>query len=101
MERRTRQAGSKADAVGILAILEKPTGPEILFQKQFRPPIDKVCVEIPAGLIDEGESAEACAIRELKEETGYVGQVVTRAETSLSPLMFNDPGIDVVRRPIS
>lgn len=29
-----------------------------------------------SGLIDEGESAEAAALRELKEETGYKGEVV-------------------------
>lgn len=28
------------------------------------------------GLIDEGESAEVSALRELKEETGYKGEVV-------------------------
>lgn len=42
-------------------------------QKQYRPPIDMVAVEIPAGLVDAGESPEVCAVRELKEETGYVG----------------------------
>ena len=59
-------------------------GPEIVLQKQFRPPLDKVVIEIPAGLIDEGETAEQAAIRELKEETGYVAEVL---ETS--PVMFN------------
>ena len=43
-----------------------------------------VVIEIPAGLIDAGESPEVCAVRELKEETGYVGV----AETT-SPVMFN------------
>ncbi|KAK8074954.1 MutT/nudix family protein [Apiospora hydei] len=86
-ERRTRPKGGDIDGVGIVAILEKPTGPEIVLQKQFRPPIDKVTIEVPAGLVDEGETAEQAAIRELREETGYVAEV---AETT--PMMFNDPG---------
>lgn len=64
------------DAIQIIAILEKPTGPEILLEKQFRPPVNKVVVELPAGLVDEGESSEEAAVRELREETGYVGEVI-------------------------
>ncbi|KAK3940613.1 NUDIX hydrolase domain-like protein [Diplogelasinospora grovesii] len=86
-ERRTRPKDSEIDGVGIVAILEKDTGPEIVLQKQYRPPLDKVVIEIPAGLIDDGETPEACALRELKEETGYVAEVL---ETS--PVMWNDPG---------
>ncbi|KAK3372319.1 NUDIX hydrolase domain-like protein [Podospora didyma] len=86
-ERRTRPKGSDIDGVGIVAILEKETGPEIVLQKQFRPPLDKIVIEIPAGLVDEGETAEEAAIRELKEETGYVAQVLES-----SPIMWNDPG---------
>ena len=59
-------------------------GPEIILQKQFRPPVEKVTIEVPAGLIDAGETAEQCAIRELKEETGYVG-----VPLATSPIMFN------------
>ena len=40
---------------------------------QFRPPIEKLSIELPAGLIDPGESAGEAALRELKEETGYTG----------------------------
>lgn len=73
--------------MGIIAILEKSTGKEIVLQKQYRPPIDKISLEIPAGLIDAGETPEQAALRELREETGYVGVV-----TETSPMMFNDPG---------
>jgi ADP-ribose pyrophosphatase len=59
-------------------------GPEIVLQKQYRPPLDKIVIELPAGLIDAGETAEQAAIRELKEETGYVAEAI---ETS--PIMFN------------
>lgn len=83
-ERPTRPANSDIDGVGILAILEKESGPEVLLQKQFRPPLGKVVIEVPAGLIDEGETAEEAAVRELKEETGYIGVV-----SESSPVMWN------------
>lgn len=77
-------------AVGILAILKKPTGPEILLQKQFRPPVGGVCIEMPAGLLESPtETAEQCAERELYEETGYVGKA---AALLSGPVIFNDPG---------
>lgn len=59
-------------------------GREILLEKQYRPPLDKICIELPAGLVDKGETAEQAAVRELKEETGYVAQALTT-----SPIMFN------------
>lgn len=86
-ERQTRPANCEIDGVGIVTILNKDTGPELLLQKQYRPPIDKVVIEIPAGLIDAGETPEQCAVRELKEETGYVG-----VAEQTSPVMYNDPG---------
>ncbi|CAF9936082.1 MAG: hypothetical protein ALECFALPRED_006699 [Alectoria fallacina] len=86
-ERSTRPRNSPVDGVGIVAILQKPSGPELLLQKQFRPPIDKLVIEVPAGLVDEGETVEESAVRELREETGYVG-----VAAEVSPVMFNDPG---------
>lgn len=49
---------------------------DFLFIRQFRAPLNSFVIEFPAGLIDEGESPAAAAIRELHEETGYHGRVL-------------------------
>lgn len=86
---KTRPKDSVIDGVGIVAILQKPGGPEIVLQKQFRPPIDKVVIEVPAGLVDEKESAAQSAVRELKEETGYVGTVADSEDFGIGCILFN------------
>ena len=76
--RTTRSAASSADAVVILARLHsraEPAQVDTLLVMQFRPPVGMVTIELPAGLIDEGESPQQAAVRELKEETGFTGTV--------------------------
>lgn len=70
-----------------------------MLQKQFRPPINAVTIEVPSGLIDPNETPSECAVRELKEETGYVGTIPANPSSAdASPLgevsftMHNDPG---------
>lgn len=63
-----------------------------MLQKQFRPPINKVVIEIPAGLVDEGETAADSAVRELKEETGYHG-----VASEITPIMFNGQSLHDAR----
>lgn len=41
--------------------------------------------------MDPNETAEVCALRELKEETGYTGTIASD-QGAVSSLMFNDPG---------
>jgi len=43
----------------------------VLLVKQYRRAIDKSLLEIPAGSIDEGETPEEAACREMREETGF------------------------------
>jgi ADP-ribose pyrophosphatase len=55
-------------AVAIVALLDDG---RILLERQYRYPVARVCMEIPAGKLDLGEDPLMCAQRELQEETGY------------------------------
>lgn len=55
-------------AVTIVPLL--PNG-HIVLERQFRYPLGRSMIEIPAGKIDPGEPPFVCAQRELREETGY------------------------------
>ncbi|KAJ4357507.1 uncharacterized protein N0V89_002083 [Didymosphaeria variabile] len=87
----SRKTTSKSgvDAVAMGNIIYHPSKPpSTILVIQFRPPLNAFTVEWPAGLIDANESAEEAAVRELYEETGYHGKVV-----STSPAVAADPGM--------
>jgi len=46
---------------------------DVVLVRQYRPPLERMELGLPAGLVDEGEKPEAAARRELLEETGYSG----------------------------
>ena len=63
------------DCVAIIAIDAEDN---VLLVKQFRKPIEKELLEIPAGGIDPGEDPMSAVRRELREETGYLPQKIER-----------------------
>ncbi len=64
----TREVVEHPGAVLIVAV----DGQDCVFLvRQYRQPIGRVLLELPAGTIDPGESPEACAERELREEIGF------------------------------
>lgn len=67
--------------VAVVAFKDKDT---VLLVEQFRNPLGKTILEIPAGKLEPNEEIEVCAKRELEEETGYrsnkfsyLGKIVT------------------------
>ncbi len=65
----TREIVEHADCVVVIAVDDDHN---VLLVKQFRKPIERRLLEIPAGGIDSGEDAEAAVHREMQEETGYL-----------------------------
>jgi len=66
------------------------TGPDVLLLRQFRYAAGGTLWEAPAGKLDEGESPEACAIRELEEEAGVKAGRLIRLTTLLTTPGFSD-----------
>ncbi|APR05733.1 NUDIX domain-containing protein [Thauera chlorobenzoica] len=55
-------------AVVVVALRDDGT---LVFERQYRYPLRRAFLELPAGKIDANEAPLACAVRELREETGY------------------------------
>ncbi|MFI0546799.1 MAG: NUDIX domain-containing protein [Brachymonas sp.] len=64
----TREYVQHPGAVVVLALTDDGC---IVLEKQFRYPVGRAMIELPAGKLDAGESPLQCGQRELREETGY------------------------------
>src|SRR5262245_23673010 len=82
-------------ASAVLPFLDDPRSddPRIILIRQFRHAADGFIWEIPAGRLDPGEAPEACAHRELEEETGYRAAKLDRLITLFTTPGFTDEKI--------
>ena len=71
----TREIVEHGDCVAIIAIDDEDN---VLLVNQFRKPVEKKLLEIPAGGIEPGEEPVDCVRRELREETGFLPRRVER-----------------------
>lgn len=75
--------------------------PRLVVEREYRFPVDEMIYQLPAGLIDPGETPGQAAQREMKEETGYAfceytgGEAFCRRPFFLAPGFTDEPGSTV------
>ena len=80
---------NRKDWIQCLAITDNR---ELVLVSQYRAGNDDITLELPGGGIEEGESAEQSAFRELREETGFFGE-----NSMLLSSCFANPAIQTTR----
>jgi ADP-ribose pyrophosphatase len=85
---------SRARGIRAAVILAIDPEDHVILVEQFRVPLGRLCIELPAGLIGdetEGEDPIEAAARELEEETGYrAGRMENLGEYHSSPGMVSE-----------
>jgi ADP-ribose pyrophosphatase len=83
----------RANGIGAAVIVAIDDG-HVLLVEQYRVPLGRACIELPAGLVGDdaaGEAAAVAAARELEEETGYrAGSMTSLGEYHSSPGMVSE-----------
>lgn len=80
---------------GAVAVIPITKDKKILFVEQYRKPLERSLVEIPAGKLEVGEVPEVTAIRELEEETGYTTKKLTYVTSFYTSPGFADELIHI------
>lgn len=86
-----RHPGASA-VVPIVSELDSPD-PHVLLLRQYRHAADGFIWEIPAGVLEPGETPEECARRELQEETGATAGTMEHLTTVYTTPGFTDERI--------
>lgn len=82
-------------ASAVVPFLDDPksTDPRVVLIRQYRYAADGYVYEIPAGRLDRGEDPKSCALRELREETGYSANELIPLTTFYTTPGFTDEKI--------
>lgn len=82
-------------AAAVVPLLSDPTAddPSILLIRQYRHAAGGYIWEVPAGVLEPGESPTTCAARELAEETGATAERIERLTTIFTTPGFTDEQI--------
>lgn len=85
---------ARARGIRAAVIVAIDDADHLILVEQFRVPLERVCLELPAGLIgdeENGETVETAAARELEEETGYrAARIESLGEFFSSPGMVSE-----------
>ncbi len=80
-----REVVLRGDATAVVPIDKDGN---IILVRQYRHPALKELLEIPAGMLEEGEDPEICAIRELEEETSFKAEKLIHLTTMYPAVGF-------------